>query len=233
MKLKTMSFATLMMVASSTVYAADANLKTTEQKASYTLAVDLAKNFEKQGLAIDVKAFQLGLEDALSGKEMRLSAEEMNQAVSEVKQQMIQKQLAQREAQGKANAEAGKKFLAENKKKSGVKTLDNGIQYKVLKSGKGESPKAEDTVFAHYEGRFIDGTVFDSSYERGNPLKFSLNGVIKGWSSVIQKMSPGDKWEVAIPSEMAYGEKGAGDVIGPNKTLIFTIELISFDPAKS
>lgn len=233
MKIRTMSFAALMTLASTTAFAADANLTTLEQKASYTLAVDLAKNFEKQGLNIDVKAFQLGLEDALNGKKMRLSTEEMNQAVSEVKQQMIQKQMAQREAQGKANAESGKKYLAENKKKDGVKTLDNGIQYTVLKSGKGDSPKAEDTVFAHYEGRFIDGTVFDSSYERGNPLKFSLDGVIKGWSSVIQKMRPGDKWEVAIPSEMAYGDKGAGEVIGPNQTLIFTIELISFDSAKS
>lgn len=214
-------------------FAADQALSTLEQKASYTLAVDLAKNFEAQGLNIDIKAFELGLQDALNGKELRLSADEMNQAVSEVKQQMIQKQQQKRQALAQSNAEMGKQFLAENAKKEGFKTLENGIQYKVIETGKGESPKADDTVFAHYEGRFIDGTVFDSSYQRGTALKFELGSVIKGWSSIIQIMRPGDKWEVVIPSELAYGEKGAGEVIGPNQTLLFTIELISIDPGKS
>lgn len=217
---------------SSNSFAADKNLQTLEQKASYTLAVDLAKNFEKQGLNIDLQAFSLGLEDAMKNQPLRLSNEEMNQAVNDVKQQMIQKKMAEREAQGKVNAEAGKKFLAENAKKEGIKTLDSGIQYRVIASGKGESPKADDVVFAHYEGRLLDGTVFDSSYQRGQALKFSLDGVIKGWSEIIQQMKPGDKWEVFIPSDMAYGDKGAGEVIGPNQTLIFDIELISFNPSK-
>lgn len=213
---------------STTAFAANKDLKTLEQKASYTLAVDLAKNFKNQGLDIDINAFELGLRDALEGKPLQLSTEQMNQAVSQVKQQMIEKQQQARQAQAAQNAKKGEQYLAQNAKKPGIKTLDNGIQYKVLESGKGNSPKADSTVFAHYEGKFIDGTVFDSSYERGTALEFKLDGVIKGWSSVIQKMSPGDKWEVSIPSELAYGEKGAGKVIGPNKTLIFTIELISF-----
>lgn len=210
------------------VQAADGNLTTTEQQASYTLAVDLAKNFEQQGLNIDIKAFQMGLEDSLNGKPLRLTTEQMNQAVSEMKQKMIQKQQQARKLEAEKNTQEGQAFLNQNAKESGIKTLENGIQYRVIESGKGDSPAADATVFAHYEGKFIDGTVFDSSYERGNALEFKLDGVIKGWSTVIQKMRPGDKWEVVIPSDLAYGERGAGDVIGPNKTLIFTIELISF-----
>lgn len=229
---KQLSIALALALSCSVSFADDA-LKTLEQKASYTLAADLAKNFKQQGLNIDVEAFQMGLEDALNNKPMRLSQEEMNQAVSDVKQQMVKKQLAERQAQGKKNLEAGQQFLADNAKKPGVKTLESGVQYKVLKEGSGESPDSNATVFAHYEGRFIDGKVFDSSYERGTALKFSLDGVIKGWGEVIQKMRPGDKWEVYIPSDMAYGEKGAGKVIGPNKTLIFTIELVSVEPNKS
>lgn len=215
-----------------TVMAADDALKTIDQKASYTLATDLANNFKEQGLNIDIKAFTLGLEDALNNKPSRLTDEEMMQAITEVKKQMIETQKAQREQEAQANLAEGKAFLAENAKKAGVKTLDNGIQYEVIKSGKGESPTEDDVIFAHYEGKFIDGQVFDSSYERGTPLKFNMTNVIKGWGEVLKIMKPGDKWEVAIPAELAYGEKGAGDRIGPNKTLVFTIELIQFDKAQ-
>jgi len=204
-------------------------LQTVEQKASYTLASDLAKNFKEQGLEIDIKAFTLGLEDAMNNRPPKLSDEEMMTAITEVKKKMMQKQLADRKADGEANLKEGKAFLATNGKKPGVTTLDNGIQYEVIKSGKGESPTEDDIIFAHYEGKLIDGTVFDSSYERGTPLKFQMGNVIKGWGETLKIMKPGDKWKVAIPSELAYGEKGAGERIGPNKTLIFTIELIQFD----
>ena len=204
-------------------------LKTVEQKASYTLASDLAKNFKEQGLEIDIKAFTLGLEDAMNNRPPKLSDEEMMNAITEVKKKMMQKQLADRKAAGEANLKEGKTFLAANAKKPGVTSLDNGIQYEVIKSGKGESPTEDDIIFAHYEGKLIDGTVFDSSYERGTPLKFQMGNVIKGWGEILKIMKPGDKWKVAIPSELAYGEKGAGERIGPNKTLIFTVELIQFD----
>lgn len=213
-------------------FAADANLTTLEQKASYTLAADLANNFKKQGLEIDVKAFQMGLEDALNNQPMRLSADEMNQAVSEVKQQMIAKQQKRMEALAQTNEENGKKFLAENAKKDGVKTFDNGIQYKIMATGKGDKPQADDTVFAHYEGRLINGTVFDSSYERNQPLEFTASNVIPGWGYVIQQMRPGDQWEVFIPSNLAYGKRGAGEIIGPNEVLIFKIELVSVKPSE-
>ncbi len=217
---------------SSTAFAADKALKTIEQKASYTLASDLAKNFKEQGLKIDINAFTMGLEDALKGRPSKLSDEEMMQAITEVKKQMIETQKVQREKQAQANIAEGKAYMAENAKKAGVKTLNNGIQYQVIKSGKGDSPTEDDVIFAHYEGKFIDGKVFDSSYDRGTPLKFNMTNVIKGWGEVLKIMKPGDKWEVTIPENLAYGEKGAGDRIGPNKTLIFTIELIQFDKAE-
>lgn len=208
--------------------AADSQLKTNEQKASYTLGVDLAKNFTKQGLNIDVEAFTLGMQDALNQKPLRLTQEEMQTAVNEVKQAMMQKQIEAHQKQAEANAKAGADFLAANKTKPGVKTTDSGLQYKVIESGKGPSPQDGDTITAHYKGSLIDGTVFDSSYERGSPIEFPVSNVIKGWQEALKMMKAGDKWEVYIPSELAYGEKGAGDRIGPNSTLIFTIELIKF-----
>ena len=124
------------------------------------------------------------------------------------------------------NYKAGQDFLAENKKKDGVKTTKSGLQYKVVKSGEGKTPKASDKVVAHYEGRLISGKVFDSSIKRGSPATFPVNGVIKGWQEALQLMKEGDKWQVFIPSELAYGEKGVGRNIGPNEALIFDIELI-------
>jgi len=211
---------------------ANNTLQTTDQKASYALGLDLAENFSRQGVAIDVKAFSLGLEDALSGNPLKLTEQEMAQALTEVKKQIMAKQQAQRQSQAQANLEEGKAYMAKNAKQPDVKTLDSGIQYKVIKTGTGSSPTADDTIFAHYEGRLIDGTVFDSSYKRGTPLKFQMTGVIPGWGEVLKHMKPGDKWEAVIPSDLAYGQRGAGNKIGPNKTLIFTIELIQFSKSE-
>lgn len=209
-----------------TAHAAD--LSTVEQKASYTLGADLAINFEKQGLNIDIQALAAGMEDALNKKPMRLTQQEMEESISTVKKQIMQKQVDERNAQGEANAKAGKAFLAANAKKDGVKTTASGLQYKVLTAGTGASPTEDNKLIAHYEGRLIDGTVFDSSYQRGAPLEFYSNNVIKGWQEALSMMNAGAKWEVYIPSDLAYGEKGAGKRIGPNSTLIFTVELISF-----
>jgi len=211
-------------------FAANEALKTIDQKASYTLASDLAKNFTEQGLNIDAKAFMLGLEDSLNNRPPQLSEEEMMAAISAVKKDLLKKQAAKIKAKGVSNLKAGQAFLADNAKKPGVTTLDSGVQYKVITAGKGSSPTAEDTIFAHYEGKLIDGTVFDSSYKRGKPLKFKTSNVIKGWGEALTKMKPGAKWEIYIPSDMAYGERGAGKLIGPNEALTFTVELISFIP---
>ncbi|MBN2864706.1 MAG: FKBP-type peptidyl-prolyl cis-trans isomerase [Thiotrichales bacterium] len=207
------------------------DLKTNEQKASYTLGVDLANNFEKQGLKIDVEALTAGLQDAMNKKPMQITQAEMKEAIDSVKKQMMQKQLEARSEQAAANAKAGKAFLAENAKKDGVITTASGLQYKVINAGSGASPTEENKLTAHYEGRLLDGTVFDSSFERGTPLEFYMSNVIKGWQEALSLMKAGSKWEVYIPSELAYGEKGAGQRIGPNSTLIFTVELITFAPA--
>ncbi len=217
------------LVLTPSAFAGNNNLDSAEQKASYTLGSDLAKNFTEQGLTIDIKAFTLGLEDTINKRPLKLSEEEMREAINEVKKGMLEKQQAERKALGDANIKEGQEFLASNAKKSGVIRLDSGIQYKVLTKGKGASPTEEDTIFAHYRGTLINGTEFDSSYNRGTPLKFQMGNVIKGWGEVLKIMKPGSKWEVYIPADMAYGTKGAGKVIGPNQTLIFTIELIQFD----
>lgn len=211
---------------------ANSALQTIEQKASYTLASDLAKNFQDQGLNIDTQAFMLGLEDVLNKRPAKLTDQEMMEAITAVKKQMLEKQQADRAAEAEKNVAEGKAYLTKNGKNPEVTTLDNGIQYKVLKQGAGESPSEADTIFAHYEGKFINGEVFDSSFQRGTPLKFEMSNVIQGWGEVLKLMKPGDKWEVAIPANLAYGAKGAGDRIGPNKTLIFIIELIQFDKAQ-
>jgi FKBP-type peptidyl-prolyl cis-trans isomerase FklB len=204
------------------VFAAD-DLKTDDQKFGYAIGFQIGQNLKNQGLGdIDVKAMSQAISDVLKDQDLQLSMEQMQQAV----QAKQQKMMADREAKGGEAKAAGEKFLAENKKKPGVKTLDSGIQYKVITEGKGEKPAPDSTVVAHYSGKLINGTEFDSSYKRGEPATFPLNGVIKGWQEILPMMSVGSKWEVYIPSELAYGERGAGANIGPNETLIFDIELV-------
>jgi FKBP-type peptidyl-prolyl cis-trans isomerase len=215
----------------SSAFATDKELSTSQQKASYTLGADLAKNFTEQGLKIDIKAFTLGLEDTIKNRPLKLTEEEMASAISDVKQEMLEKQQAERKVIGDANIKEGQEFLANNAKKAGVISLPSGVQYKVITKGKGASPTVNDTLIAHYSGTLIDGTEFDSSYTRGTPLKFQMGNVIKGWGEVMKLMNPGSKWEVYIPADMAYGAKGAGKAIGPNQTLIFTVELITFNSA--
>lgn len=220
-----------LMTASTSVFAEaeqSIQLETLEQKTSYTLGVDIAKNLGKQGLEIDIDAFSMGLSDALQGRPLALTPEAMAQAIDEAKQQMLAKLEAQRKVEGEKNAAAGEKFRAEFAKEEGTLTTESGILYQIMQQGEGASPTDDDSIFAHYEGSFIDGKVFDSSYKRGRALKLYTSDVIKGWGEVLKMMKPGSKWKVVIPPELAYGEKGAGDVIGPNSTLVFTIELISF-----
>ncbi|MBN2646979.1 MAG: FKBP-type peptidyl-prolyl cis-trans isomerase [Thiotrichales bacterium] len=203
-------------------------LSTIEQQASYTLGVDLAKNLRQEGLEIDAKALSMGLQDALNGAPLALSEAQMSQAIQEAQKMMQAKQEAARKVEAEKNAQAGNAYRLKYAEQSGVLTTKSGILYKVLTQGEGQSPSTEDSIFTHYEGRFIDDKVFDSSYQRGRALKIRATDVIKGWGEILQMMKPGDKWEVVIPPELAYGEKGAGEMIGPNQTLIFTIELISF-----
>jgi len=208
-------------------------LDTVEQKASYTLGADLAKNFIQQGIEIDSDALIMGFEDALKKRPLKLNQQEMNSAIQALKQKIMAKRLADFKAKADENHKKGQAFLAENQKKPGVHTTDSGLQYKILQKSKNTDnshPTEDSTVIAHYEGRLIDGKIFDSSYQRGTPLKFELSNVIPGWQEALKMMKPGDIWEVYIPAKLAYGEKGAGNTIGPNETLIFKVELISVEP---
>ncbi|GGG01536.1 FKBP-type peptidyl-prolyl cis-trans isomerase [Pontibacter amylolyticus] len=196
---------------------------TQQEKISYIIGRDMAANLKKQGIDIEAEAFFKGLKEVIAGQPSSLSQQEIQMAMMALQQEMQQKQ----GAKGGENQKAGEAFLAENKNKEGVKTLPSGLQYQVLEEGTGKSPAASDKVTTHYHGTLIDGTVFDSSYERGQPATFPVNGVIAGWTEALQLMKEGAKWRLFIPSELAYGSQGAGDTIGPNTTLIFDVELIS------
>ncbi len=189
---------------------------------SYSLGLLLANNLKQQGIkGYDVEDLLNGLRDALAGK----AKLEYAAASMEVQKGMR----AQRQAEASANLEAGKRFLEENAKRKEVKVTDSGLQYEILKKGDGPIPKATDKVKVHYHGTLIDGTVFDSSVERGQPITFPVNGVIKGWQEALQMMPVGSKWKLYIPSELAYGERGAGGSIPSNSVLIFEVELLGIE----
>lgn len=192
---------------------------TLSEQASYGIGLSIGRDIKKNGAEIDLKNLVLGMRHGLKGQKPVLTDEELDTAMKAF-HEAAQSHAKQR------NTDQGKSFLAENKAKSGVTTLPSGLQYKVLKQGNGPTPKATDTVRTHYEGTLIDGTVFDSSYRRGEPAEFPVNGVIAGWTEALQLMKVGDKWQLFIPSELAYGARGAGGAIGPHAALVFQIELL-------
>ena len=200
-------------------------------KYGYALGSDVGRNLKKQNFDFDVNAFIAGFKAAFTGTESKMTEEEIGNALQEFQSEMITKMMEERAKKATENKEAGEKFLAENKTKEGVKTTESGLQYIVEKEGEGENPAAEDIVEVHYRGTLLDGTEFDSSYKRNEPAKFPLNRVIKGWTEGVQLMKKGAKYKFFIPSELAYGEGGAGEHIGPNSTLIFEVELLSFEKA--
>lgn len=199
--------------------------ETVKERGSYALGVRIGEQIKVQADEIDVAQLAAGLKDALAGKP-KFTKEDVQAALTQLQQMMESKMEAKAKVAGEKNKREGEQFLAENKKKQGVTTLPNGLQYKVLKSGAGATPKKTDTVTVHYKGTLIDGTEFDSSFKRGQPATFQVNGVIKGWGEILQAMKVGDRWQVTIPSDLAYGERGAGQVIGPNSVLNFEIELL-------
>jgi FKBP-type peptidyl-prolyl cis-trans isomerase FklB len=202
-------------------------LKDQNQKESYILGYKSGENFKNQGLNIDVEIFSKGLKDATGGNAPQMTTEEINATLQELQRRMVATQQKRLRVMAAKNLEEGKTFLAQNAKKDGVKTLPSGLQYKVIKEGSGKMPKAEDTVTVNYRGTFMNGTEFDSSYKRGQPATFKVNGVIKGWTEALQLMKEGAKWELFIPSDLAYGERSVGQTIPPNSTLIFEVELLS------
>ena len=201
-------------------------LKDSKDKVSYSIGLNIGFNLKKQNVSINPDTFVLGLKDALAGKP-QMTDEQVKETMTAFEKEMIDKQ----KAAGVKNGADGEKFLAENKKKEGVKTTASGLQYKVVKEGTGAQPKEKDTVMANYRGTLIDGTEFDSSYTRGQPATFPVSGVIKGWTEALQMMKVGSKYQLFIPANLAYGERAIGPDIGPNSTLIFEVELLDVKPA--
>ncbi len=221
-------FASLLMNAPATVAQEEPKLETTLDKVSYQLGIQVGTNMKRQGLELDPKFFMKGMVTAMGGGKSALSEEEIQAAFSEF-DAIMKKKVAEK---GTKNLEAGKKFLEENKAKPGVKVTPSGLQYMVIKEGTGAVPKATSTVSTHYRGTLIDGKKFDSSYEGDaptaaeEPVSFGVTQVIKGWTEALQLMKVGSKYRLFIPSELAYGANGPGE-IGPNSVLIFDIELIN------
>ena len=198
---------------------------TAMQKVGYSLGYMMAEANKEDVKDLDIDSFEIGFRDGFAGKKAALTDEHMQKVLTEYQQQKEKEALEEMKAKAETNKSKGAAYLAENAKKAGVKTTASGLQYKVLKEGTGKQPKATDVVKVNYEGKLIDGTVFDSSYERGEPIEFPLNQVIAGWTEGVQLMKEGGKYEFAIPSDLAYGETG-NQGIEPNSTLIFTVELL-------
>ncbi|MFK8114509.1 MAG: FKBP-type peptidyl-prolyl cis-trans isomerase [Rubripirellula sp.] len=199
--------------------------KTVADPVGYFLGLSVGQQMRQSGFRdgdLDINGVMAGFQDGLDGKPSALTDEQL-QSTQEKIQTLLQ---ARRATLVKEQKEAGVKFLTANAKKEGVKSLEDGVQYKVLTAGKGESPALTDTVKVHYTGKLINGTVFDSSVQRGEPATFRVGQVIKGWQSALQKMKVGDKWMIYIPSDLGYGERGAGGSIGPNEVLTFEVELL-------
>jgi FKBP-type peptidyl-prolyl cis-trans isomerase FklB len=201
-------------------------LKSQKDKESYSLGYQFGQNMKAQGVDLNLKVYTTGIQDALRGANPTLSEEEIQKTISDLQKRMATAQQKELKGMADKNIADAKAFMEENKKKEGVKTLPSGLQYKILAEGSGKTPKAADEVTVNYKGTLIDGREFDNSYKRGSPASFRLDKVIKGWTEALQLMKEGSKWQLFIPPELGYGERGAGPV-PPNSVLIFEVELIS------
>jgi FKBP-type peptidyl-prolyl cis-trans isomerase FklB len=202
-------------------------LKTAKDKTSYAVGLNIGNSMRKDGVDIDPSILARGLKDALAGGKTLLTDEEAKTAMVALQNDLRKKQEAKLQQVGETNKQEGEAFLAANKTQDAVVTLPSGLQYKVLKEGTGPKPSASDSVVCHYRGTLLNNTEFDSSYKRGQPATFPVGGVIKGWTEALQLMPVGSKWQLFVPSELAYGARGAGANIGPNATLVFEVELLS------
>jgi FKBP-type peptidyl-prolyl cis-trans isomerase FklB len=207
--------------------AAPLALNTQEDKFSYSLGMRMGENMRKQSVEVNPAIFGRGLKDGLAGGKTLLTDEEAQAAIMEMQNEVRGKMQAKMKEEGEANKKTGDDFLATNKSKDGVVALPSGLQYKILKAGTGPKPTASDTVECNYRGTLVNGTEFDSSSKHGGPATFPVSGVIKGWTEALQLMPVGSKWQLFIPADLAYGERGAGGDIGPDETLIFEVELLS------
>lgn len=207
-------------------------LKTQKEKGSYALGMSIGLGLHRQQVGVDPAVVARGLRDAMTGGKTLLTEDEMKAALKQLQSDVHEQQEAKAHAAGEAARKQGEAFLAANKSKEGVVTLPDGLQYKILTAGNGPKPTASDTVTVNYRGTLINGKEFDSSYKRGEPVSFPVGGVIKGWTEALQLMPVGSKWQLFIPPDMAYGDRGAGADIGPGETLIFEVELLSIGEPK-
>jgi FKBP-type peptidyl-prolyl cis-trans isomerase len=206
--------------------------KSEKDKISYAIGMNVGKNLQRSSIDVDPTIVSKGIQDTLAGKTLMTEAE-AQAVLTQLQTDMRKKQDEKMQQAGEANQKEGEAFLAANKAKTGVVTLPSGLQYKILKEGSGPKPAATDSVVCNYRGTLINGTEFDSSYKRGEPATFPVNGVIKGWTEALQLMPVGSKWQLFVPPDLAYGPRGAGADIGPNATLIFEVELLSIKPKES
>lgn len=222
------SVAAAMMLAGAVVAQDKPDLKDPKARVSYALGSDIGTNLKRQDLDLDPKVLAAAIADAFAGKSV-MDEKEVRAALDDLRKMAMSKMETRNKVDGEKNLKAGEVFLEANAKKEGVKTTASGLQYKVLKAGTGATPKASDEVKVHYHGTLTDGTVFDSSVERGEPVSFPVTGVIPGWVEALQLMKVGDKWQLTIPSKLAYGANGAGGKIGPNAVLVFDVELLAIN----
>ena len=213
------------------VFAEDTYTKK-EDKVGYTIGLNMGRDFARRELEIGLDAFVQGFKDGLAGSEPKLSDEQRQETMMQLAAEMKAKQEAKIKLETEKNQKEGQAFLEANAKQDGVVVLESGLQYKVLKEGDGEKPKAEDTVTVNYKGTLVDGTIFDSTESRGKPATFALDKVIKGWTEALQLMKAGSKWIIYLPPSLAYGPMGAGALIGPEQTLVFEVELLSIEKAQ-
>lgn len=204
---------------------AEVDLENKQHKESYALGLNLSDQLKQQGFEIDLDVFMQGFKDGFHDEATLMTRDDAVKVLIEKQEAERAAQQAEQNKAAEENKKAGEAFLAENKNKEGVKTTESGLQYKIITQGDGPKPKKTDTVTVHYKGTLIDGTVFDSSYDRGEPATFPLGGLIPGWVEAVQMMPVGSKWEVYIPSYLGYGARPAGK-IGPNSALIFELELL-------
>ena len=204
-------------------------LESLKEKESYSIGYQVGLSMMRDGVEVDLDTLIKGLQDAISEKDPLLNNEEMRDLIVDRRERTKEAQMQKLLETRAKNAEETQKFLSENVKKQGIMTTESGLQYKILKAGEGISPESGDTVTVHYKGTFIDGEEFDSSYSRGEPQTFQANRVIKGWTEALQMMKVGSKWKIILPPRLAYGQKGDGETIPPNKVLVFEIELLSVE----
>lgn len=218
--------------ASTTRSSGAVTLKTQKEKASYAVGMSIGMGLKRQPLGVDPALVSRGVKDAMTGGKMLMTEDEMKAALQQLRTDVNKQQEEQAHTAGATNRKQGEVFLAANKSKPGVTTLPDGLQYKILTAGTGPKPTANDTVTVNYRGTLINGKEFDSSYKAGKPISFPVGGVIRGWTEALQLMPVGSKWELYIPADLAYGDRGAGPDIGPGDTLIFEVELLAIGEQK-